>query len=99
MNKYLAFIEAHPALVSLIFVPTVAAIVNALTRPRTPEEYSVMPARLAAFLKFLRAVFPDPQKAAEAATQFMQGRSLSPDAKRASLNPPPVITEKKDTES
>lgn len=97
MNKYLAFIEAHPALVSLIFVPLVASIVNALTRPRTPEEYSAMPPRLAAFLKLLRAIFPDPQKAVTAATQFVQGKVLSPDAKRASLAPPSVIiTEKKE---
>lgn len=96
MNKYLAFIEAHPALVSLIFVPTVAAIVNALTRPRSPEEYSALPPRLAAFLKLLRAVFPDPQKAITAASMFVQGKSLTPDAKRASLNPPAIITEKKE---
>jgi hypothetical protein len=98
MNKYLTFLEAHPALVSLILIPAVASVVNALTRPRSPEEYSAMPPRLAAFLKLLRAVFPDPQKAVTAATQFVQGKVLSPDAKRASLNPPAIITEKKEEE-
>lgn len=83
MNKYLAFIEAHPALVSLILVPLVMSVVNAVLRPRTPEEYAALPKRLAAFLKLLRAIFPDPQKAAIAAGQMVRGSAMSPIVKRA----------------
>lgn len=69
------WIEAHPALVSLVLIPLVMALVNAILRPRTPEEYALLPPRVAAFLKLLRAVFPDPQKAAAAAGQVLSGVS------------------------
>lgn len=83
MNRYLQFIESHPALVSLILIPLVMSAVNAVLRPRTPEEYAAMPKRLAAFLKLLRAIFPDPQKAAIAAGQLVRGSAMSPVVKRA----------------
>lgn len=82
MNRYLAFIETHPALVSLILIPLVMSAVNAALRPRTPEEYAAMPKRLAAFLKLLRAIFPDPQKAAIAASQLVRGAAMPPAVKR-----------------
>lgn len=73
MHRVLDWLEAHPALVSLVLVPFVMALVNAILRPRTAEEYAALPPRLSAFLKFLRAVFPDPQKAAQAAAQVVSG--------------------------
>lgn len=69
------WLESHPALVSLVLLPLVMAIVNAILRPRTAEEYALLPPRLAAFLKLLRAIFPDPQKAAAAAGQVISGIS------------------------
>jgi hypothetical protein len=75
------WLEAHPAIVSLVLVPLVMALVNAVLRPRTPEEYAALPPRFSAVLKFLRAVFPDPQKAAQAAAQVLSGSNEKPTPK------------------
>lgn len=84
--KILDFLETHPQLCGFLLallVPLVMSIVNAALRPRTPEEYAALPKRLAAFLKLLRAVFPDPQKAAIAAGQIVRASAMSPIVKRA----------------
>ncbi len=84
-NKYLAFVEAHPAFVSLILIPIALAVFNGFTRPRTPEEYAALPPWFARFCKFMRAFGPVPQKILEAMKP-----SLPAAAKRASLAPPPM---------
>jgi uncharacterized protein YjiS (DUF1127 family) len=43
---------------------------NWAAKPRTVEELNAMSARRAAFHRFMNGVFPDPQKAIEAAWQF-----------------------------
>lgn len=75
------WLESHPAIVSLVLVPMTMALVNATLRPRTQEEYAALPPRVSAFLKFLRAVFPDPQKAAQAAAQVVSGSNAKPTPK------------------
>lgn len=72
------WLESHPAIVSLVLVPLTMALVNATLRPRTQEEYAALPPKVSAFLKFLRAVFPDPQKAAQAAGQFLSNSNEKP---------------------
>jgi hypothetical protein len=94
VNKYLAFIEAHPEGVRLIAIPIIFAVVNFFTKPRTPEEYMKLPPRLANLMKMLRGLFPDPQQTAEGLIGVIFGKVLSPDAKRASLNPPAIIKDK-----
>lgn len=96
MNKYLAFIEAHPEAFKLLAVPLIFGIINFFTKPRTPEEYMKFHPRVAGLMKSSRGFFPDPQQTAEGLVQFLLGRVLSPEAKRASLRHPPVITEKKE---
>lgn len=92
MNKYLAFAEAHPALMTLVILPIATAIFNGITRPRTPEEYDDMWPPFAKFCKLMRAFGPVPQKIVEALKADMSAR-----AKRISIAPPPVvITEKKE---
>jgi len=85
MNKYLAFVEAHPALMALIVIPIATAIFNGLTRPRTPEEYAALPPWFAKFCKIMRALGPVPQKILDAMKADMTAQ-----AKRKSLAPPPM---------
>lgn len=79
MTAIVEWLEAHPVLVSLVLVPLVMAAINGVLRPRTPEEYAELPPRIAALFKFLRAVFPDPQKAATAASQIVRGAAKTPE--------------------
>lgn len=74
--------EAHPVFTTAVVVPLIVGTVNQLLRPRTPEQYALLPPRIAAFLKFLRAWFPDTGRASEAAVQVITGRALTPDEVR-----------------
>ena len=92
MSKYIEWVEAHPVIVSMVLVPLIVSLVNGILRPRTPEEYAELPPRLAAFLKLLRALFPDPQKAAKAIAGIAMGAkaTLTPFQKRIEF-PPPMV--------
>lgn len=73
MKEFLDFAESHPVLFSALVWPLITAIVTALFKPRTPEEYAALPPRLAAFLRLIAALGLDPVKAVkivqEAATK------------------------------
>lgn len=53
-------------------VGILTAAYNWAAKPRTPEELLAMSPRRAAFHRWMAAVFPDPQKAAEATWQFFK---------------------------
>lgn len=65
----LEWFKAHPDLQIAIFVAIITAIFNFATKPRTPEQLAKLPPRLAAFLRLMNAVFPDPEKTIEAVWQ------------------------------
>jgi hypothetical protein len=75
MSSVLAFVEAHPDLVSVVLWPLITALVTALFKPRSPEEYEAMPPRVAAGLKLLAALGVDPVKAVEAVKQLVSGKA------------------------
>jgi hypothetical protein len=70
------WLEAHPVFYTMFFLPIALAILggifNAIARKRTPEEYAAMPQSLAGFLRLMSALFPDPDKARDAAKQMMK---------------------------
>lgn len=53
MNTVTTWIQQNPVLFTVVLWPLATAIVTALLKPRSPEEYSAMNPRLAAFLKLL----------------------------------------------
>lgn len=67
-----AFASANPeatVFFGTIAVVCLAAAFNFATKPRTPEEMALFSPRVAAFFRFMNAVFPDPEKALEAIWQ------------------------------
>ena len=71
MSEFLAFVEAHPALFSVLVWPLLTAIITAVFKPRTPEEYDALPPRVAAALKLVAALGLDPVKGLEALKQLL----------------------------
>lgn len=63
MQQFLDFAESHPVLFSALVWPLLTAMVTALFKPRTPEEYAALPPKLAAFLRLIAALGLDPVKA------------------------------------
>lgn len=63
MQQFLDFAESHPALFAALVWPLLTAIVTAMFKPRTPEEYAALPPKLAAFLRLIAALGLDPVKA------------------------------------
>lgn len=61
----------NPATMTAL-VGLAASVFNWIAKPRTAEEYAAMSPRRAAISRFLAGVFPDPQKAFEAAWQFVK---------------------------
>lgn len=83
-----AWIAANPTICKVLLIPLTFSCVNALLRPRTPEEYAKYPPRFSAFLKLLRRLFPDPQGVAYALVQVIFGTALTPYQKRSGYPPP-----------
>ncbi len=79
----LDFIERHQVLMSVVIYPLLTALLTAVAKPRTPEEYSALPPRLAAFLKLVGALGLDVPNAIEAIKQGINGRSQSAGVYRA----------------
>ncbi len=73
MQALQAFALAHPELCAALLWPLVSAILTALFKPRTPEQYAAMPPRLAAALQLLGALGLDPVKATIAIKKIFAG--------------------------
>lgn len=69
MMKALQFLSDNAAAITLA-MGIFFSVFNWAAKPRTKEELEAMPARAAAFFRFMAATFPDPHKATEAAWQF-----------------------------
>lgn len=82
------WIERHAVLMSVVVWPVVTALATALFKPRTPEEYSKLPPRLAAFLKLVGAIGFDVPNMIEAVKQGVANKSKSPGVYRATRSSP-----------
>jgi hypothetical protein len=69
----LPWIEAHPVLFALLW-PTVTALVTAVLKPRSVEEYAAMPPRLGAVLRLVGAIGFDVPKMLESVRQVLTGK-------------------------
>jgi hypothetical protein len=69
-------------------VGLLCAVFNWLAKPRTAEELAALPPRLAAFFRFMSAVFPDPAKATEAIWQFWNQTHRKPSDPKPPGNDP-----------
>jgi hypothetical protein len=67
----IAWLQANP-LLATVLVYLATGVLNALFKPRTPEEYAAMPKWVAAALKFLSAVGFDPVKLVEALVTILK---------------------------
>lgn len=73
---------------SVIIWPAITAVATALFKPRTPEAYSKLPPRLAAFLKLVGAIGFDVPNMLEAVKQGVANKSKSPGVYRATRSSP-----------
>lgn len=81
MQEIAKFAAAHPELMAAIVWPVLSAVITALFKPRTPEEYAALATnwpRLAAFLQLVGALGIDPVKAVVALKKIPKGKSLPP---------------------
>lgn len=72
------WLSEHPEILAAIVWPALTAIVTALFKPRTPEQYDQIAAvspRLAAALRLVGALGFDAPKALEAAKAVVSGES------------------------
>lgn len=90
MQTIIDWLSAHPTFWQLILYPLLTAIITWALKPRTPEEYSALPPRVAAALKFIAAIGFDAPKAIKALSQVVTGKSLTPQAKRLDALPTTV---------
>lgn len=67
--KALEWLRDNAATITFVLGVT-TGVFNWLTKPRTPEELLAMPPRVAAFFRFMNAVFPDTPKTFESIWQF-----------------------------
>lgn len=84
----LEWMKAHPETVTYAIV-VFAALFNWVTKPRTPEELAKYPARVAAFFRFMNALFPDPEKITEAIWQAWKNTHGRFPSKTGNTLPPP----------
>jgi len=76
------WVEAHPVFATVVFWPLVTAILTAVLKPRTPEQYVALAARnpswffarWAAFLQLVGATGLDPVKALKILRKFWGGK-------------------------
>jgi len=71
ISKALLWIQANPALATLL-VYLSTGVLNAIFKPRTPEEYAKLPKWAAATLKFIAAIGLDPVKVVEALVTILK---------------------------
>jgi len=76
------WLEQHPVLVALVW-PALSALLTALFKARTPEQYDKLPPRLAAFLKLVGALGLDVPNTLEAIGQTVTGRKETAGVYRA----------------
>jgi hypothetical protein len=69
-----AWISSHPE----FWIPVVFGAFNWLAQKRTPEEYQAFPPRVAAFLRFMSATFPDPKRITTAIWQAWNNTHENP---------------------
>lgn len=62
----------NPALIP-VYLYVFSAVITAVFKPRTPEQYAAMSPRVAAFLKTFGGMFCDLPKIAEGAVQLWKG--------------------------
>jgi hypothetical protein len=91
MNTLLAFLSSHQEVMYSVAVAGAGALFNWICRPRTSEEYLALPPRVAAFFKFMAAVFPDPKGFAEAVYQAWKNTHELPPAQASKKAPPPEM--------
>ena len=73
LTTVLEFIKAHPAIVSLAW-PLLTALLTAIFKPQTPEQYAALAVkhpRLADFWRFVGAIGFDPVKAVMVLQQML----------------------------
>lgn len=83
----IAFFKDNPQMLAFMLICAIS-VFNWVTKPRTPEELSILPPRVAAFFRFMNGLFPDPEKVTEAIWQAWNnthGRLPS----KTSMRPPP----------
>jgi len=78
MEPIMQFWEEHGVMVLATLWLVLSAVINSLLRTRTPEgwvELGMNYPRLAAVIKFLRAIGVDPVKAVKAIAQLISGKA------------------------
>ena len=70
----LDWMAAHPEFMAAIVWPIFTALVTAIFKPRSPEEYAGLHPKIAAGLKMLAAVGFDAPKVVEAAKEIVKKR-------------------------
>jgi hypothetical protein len=91
------WISKNPVLFTMVIWPVVTGIVTWLFKPRSPEQYAAMPARLGAVLKLIAAFGLDAPRVLEGLQQILTGvhptsakaPPLSSAAVKAASVPPP----------
>lgn len=80
MSSLFAFASAHPALMVAIVWPLLTAVLTAIFKPQTPEQYARLASkhpRLADFWRFIGAIGLDPVKAAMVLQQLFSASAPS----------------------
>lgn len=96
MQIITSWIEQHPYLFNTFIWPVISAVVLAIFKPRTPEQYARMNPRLAGILMLVSGLGLDLHKALEGVQRALTGRSIPLDQaqadellKKSSIRPPP----------
>lgn len=71
MKQVFDWMVSHPEFMAAIVWPLLTALVTAIFKPRSAEEYSALPPKVAAALKLLAALGLDAPKVIEAAKEIV----------------------------
>lgn len=77
IKNFLLWCREHPEFTALFVVPLLTAPINWLFKPRTPEEFAVLPPRVAGFLRVLAGAGFDPAKVSQGLRMILTGRVRS----------------------